>query len=377
MIKINKYIPVFLFIISPLLSFFLAFIKVLYNNSQRAFDVLLLLTCSILGLINSGKVIESDLILYSEQFEFSSQLTYFEYLIYNFKDPIYYSLNYFFYNLISTDFKLFLFFITFISYYFLLKASFNFARAVGLNYRFSIFVVILTALFPQIFSSSGHLLRQFLAVAFGYYCLSIFYFKQKSRWPVFGLILSSFIHSSNLLFIGLLFFRLKIKILLKLSLALIPLGIFFYSQLDSANVIFNGFKRIKNLNSGSAELESISFFVLVLSAAFLLVNVIVNFYHKKNIPKTIFDWIFISLTFLFLFFTFINNTELSIRLLPNLYFLWPIIYALFLEKSGASVHLLMLFLIIIFGIFVLSLLIGTWQYEDLYLILFPLISLLK
>ena len=377
MIKINKYIPVVLFVISPLLAFFLAFIKALYNNSQRAFDVLLLLTCSILGLINSGKVIESDLILYSQQFEFSSQLTYFEYLILNFKDPIYYSLNYFFYNLISTDFKLFLFFITFISYYFLIKASFNFARAVGLNYRFSIFVVILTALFPQIFSFSGHLLRQFLAVSFGYYCLSIFYFKQKSRWPVFGLILSCFIHSSNLLFIGLLFFKLKIKILLKLSLALIPLGIFFYSQLGSDNVIFNGFKRIKNLNSGSAELESISFSVLVLSAAFLLVNVIVNFYDKKNISKTIFDRIFILLTFIFLFFAFINNTELSIRLLPNLYFIWPIIYALFLNKIGASVHLLLLFLIIIFGTFVLSLLIGTWEYENLYLILFPMISFLN
>ena len=74
---------------------------------------------------------------------------------------------------------------------------------------------------------------------------------------------------------------------------------------------------------------------------------------------------------------YINNTELSIRLLPNLYFLWPIIYALFLNKIGASVHLLLLFLIIIFGTFVLSLLIGTWEYENLYLILFPMISFLN
>lgn len=304
----------------------------------------------------------------------SAQYSFIEYLIINFKDPIYYTLNFFFYNFISSEFSYFLFFLTFISYFFLTKAAYNFSKAIGFSHSFSLITVILVILFPQIFSFSGHILRQFLALSFGYYCLSIFYFTKTKHWPIFGLIISTFIHSSNLLLLLFLFFKYDIKKFLKFTFILTPLGFLLYRLYYSDNVLINGFKRVSNLSTGGSELETISISVLILCLAIFFFNQLVNYYNKKNTSKVYFDRIFFSINSLILFFILSGNTELSVRLLPILYFLWPIILVSIIRVLGISLHLSLFFVFLVFGLFVLNLFTGTWQYSNLLSSLFTLSS---
>lgn len=377
MISFNKYISILLFPISPLLALVTSLIKALSKNTVNGFNVLLIITCSILGLINSFKVIESDLILYLKQFELASKLAYFEYIIFNLKDPVYYSLNYFFYNFISGDFKFFLFFTTFISYYFLLIASFKFAKALGLSNRLSIFILIFTALFPQFFSLSAHLIRQFMAISIGYFALYLYYFSKDKSWLSFILIfLSCFIHSSNILFAPLLLMRIRFSEMLKVSYILIPIVILFLMNIDSVNPFFKGFERINDLSKGAA-LEPLNPLVLYLNFLLLFINISLNINRKIKISKIIFDRIFIFISVLLFIFNYIDNNEIANRLVMYLYFFWPITCTLLLDRFSVSIKSILLLLILIISFFIFSLFFGIWEYNNISIILFPILAILN
>lgn len=358
----TKSLHFFLFLISPFLGFFSSIIDMISKKSNYGFNFLLIITCSLLGLINSKKIIESDLILYSNQFELSQEYSFFEYLVINFKDPLYYSTNYLFYHFISNDFSFFIFFLTFVSYYFLLKATYIFSNGIGLKNNFAIFAVILCALFPQLFSFSGHLLRQFLSISIGYYFISLFLFVKSSKYYAVILILSSLIHSSNLIFVPFLFFKSNIKSLFKYSIFISPLVFLIYSLLNSNSPLINGFRRLQNITKG-AELEPLSQSLIMLIIVMFFLNFINNYKIERSINKIIFDRIFFFL--IFLFFIFINNTEISSRLLPNIYFFWPIILSFFFKKIKFNSYGLLLSVIFILGIFIYNLNFGVWTYENL------------
>ena len=124
------------------------------------------------------------------------------------------------------------FFLSVISYSFFLAAIFNFSNWIGLNYRLSILSLIVAALFPQIFSFSAHLLRQFFSVSVGFYALSLFFSGFKRKLAIFILFISCLIHSSNLLLFSLVFIGSPFKKLFKWSFLLIPVIIYLYSKIS-------------------------------------------------------------------------------------------------------------------------------------------------
>lgn len=350
--------------LSPITALLISLIRVsfLKKNSSSGLEIFHL--SFVLGIINARKLVESDLVLYSKQFEFAGEYGFLEYIILNFKDPFYYALNYFIYHFITDNFTIFLLLFTIISYCFLLKAADMFCRAFGLSHSQCLAALLVLALFPQIFSFSAHLLRQFLAVSIGFYAVAKYFFNSQKKLAILLLVVSVLTHSSNLIFVIFFMADLKVKNLIKWAILLVPiiLAVFVFSISDS--VLLNGFFRAKNLDAG-AELEAISPVVLLFLAVFMVINVIINRYTPYSNNKALFDRMFWSIIGLFLFFVFLGNTEVSNRLLPIIYFFCPLIlvYLFFLiEMKFISQSLVIgLFLIL----FALNLQFGTWTYQDL------------
>ena len=371
----NKFLAVLIFLLSPIISFVFVISKYIKTKTFAKPFFLILVVSFFLGLINSVKVVESDLLFYLKQFEFSSELSYLEYILFNIKDPIFYSFNYFFYHFISTDFQLYIFLLTVISYFFLLLSIFNFSNWIGLNYRFSLLSLIILALFPQIFSFSAHIIRQFLALSIGFYALSIYFENTNKKLGIFILFISCLIHSSNLLLFSIIFFSLTFKKLFKWSLLIIPAIIYIYTKISIDNPLLSGFVRLKNISTG-AELDSIGLLPILLCISLIIINLIANSKNNLTPQKIIFDRFFYFFNIIFFFFLIIKNSELASRLLFVIYFLWPIIFSAFLFKLKSKSSFIFPSIFFFLIIFLLNLFFGIWTYEDLSIIYFPLKNLI-
>ena len=233
----------------------------------KSLNPVIFILCIILSLINYTKSIDGDLVLYLTQFNMADKYSYFEYLIFSFKDPVYYSFKYFFYNFVNSDFSLFLFSTTFISYWFLLKGVLNFASRFSIKIIDTLLIILLTAFFPQVFSFSAHLIRQFLAISIGFYALSEFYSKNHKK-SIFLLLLSILVHSSNLIFVLFFLYEFKVKKLIFYVIIFSVITGFLFSS--KFMFIFNGFNRINNLTTGGAILKPVSFLVVFLVSVFFL-----------------------------------------------------------------------------------------------------------
>lgn len=362
-----------LLILSPILSLFVAILDLTIVKRVKSLNSVIFILCIVLSLINCTKIIEGDLILYLKQFNMADKYSYFEYLIFSFKDPVYYSFKYFFYNFISSDFSLFLFSVTFISYWFLLKGVLNFASIFSIKITDTLLIILLVAFFPQIFSFSAHLVRQFIAISIGFYALSEFYSKN-SKKSIFLLLLSILIHSSNLIFV--LFFIHKINVKKSIYYAIIfsVISSFFFSS--KLMFIFNGFNRINNLTSGGAVLKPVNFFVVFLVSVFFLISVHLYIKENKNINKKYFLRSSIFLNFLFFSLVAINSSELSNRILPIIYLFWPFLVFMFLERLKIT-KLLKFIVFLILIMFVYNVEYGKWQYNSYDLVMFPVKRLLE
>lgn len=371
----NKFLAVLTFLLSPLISFIFVIVNILKSKAYSGHFFSILIVSVFLSLINSVKKIESDLLIYLKQFELSLELTYFEYIFVNIKDPIFYSFSYVFYHFISTDFQLYIFLLSFFSYCFLLLSIFNFSRWIGLDHKFSLLSLLFAALFPQLFSISAHLLRQFFALSVGFYALSTYFLYGKKKFGIFLLFISCLIHSSNLLLFSVLFLSFNFKKIIKWSFIIIPLIVYVYSVISIDNPLLSGFVRLKNLDAG-AELDSISLIPILLSIALVVINLIINSIKTLSLNKTIFDRFFYFINIIFFLFLVLGNTELSSRLLFVIYLFWPIILSAFLFNIKSKTSLIFPSLIFFLIIFSLNLFIGVWTYEDLSIIYFPLKNLI-
>lgn len=371
----KKFLAVLIFLLSPVISFVFVTVNYLKTKTFSNPFFLIFVVSIFLGLINSVKVVESDLLFYLKQFEFSSELTYLEYIFFNIKDPIFYSFNYIFYHFISTDFQFYIFLLTVISYCFLLLSIFNFSNWIGLNYKFSFLSLIILALFPQIFSFSAHIIRQFFALSVGFYALSVYFKNDKKKIGIFLLFFSCLIHSSNILLFSIIFLSLTFKKLFKLSFLIIPLIIYIYTRITIDNPLLSGFVRLKNISAG-AELDQISLLPILLCILLVFVNLIINSKNNVTPQKIIFDRFFYFFNILFIFFLINNNSELASRLLYVIYFFWPIIFSAFLFKLKSKTSLIFPSLFFFLIIFLVNLFFGIWTYEDLTIIYFPLKNLI-
>lgn len=351
--------------ISPFASLLMGLLRVPFKSEESSNRLVIFLLSFLLGIINAGKVIESDLILYSKQFELASNTSVVEYLILNFKDPVYYFLNYVINNFVSDNFQIFIFLFSVISYSFLLSATHLFCKAMGLSSSQAIIPILITALSPQIFSFSAHLLRQFLAVSIGFYATAKYLFSSQKKVPILLLFVSILAHSSNLVFISFFLIDLDFKKIMVWGLFSIPIIVAVYVFMNSGSVLVNGFLRINNLEAG-AQLEPVGFIVFVFVGLFAVFNFVLNRYLTNCLTeKVLFDKMFWIISGLFFFFALSNNTEISNRLLPILYFFIPIIISLFVKELKISFTSRVCIIGCFILLFCYNLFYGTWSYENM------------
>jgi len=320
------------------------------------FKIVIFFLCSLFGIINSTKLIESDLLLYEYDFNRSEGLNLFEYLILVKKDFLYYLLNFVFSNHISNSFKLFLFFVTFISYviYFLTLLNFSFDSSKVMVEKYTL--ILIGMFMPLLFSLSGHLIRQFLAISIALMALSVY--EKRNFSSLMLLIISILIHSSCALFILYFVFRIKNSIF---KWVIFFLGLLFFLLFRDLFDNIPGFTRLNSIEIG-ANLQPLGLNVIT----FVIVNfsfVLILFFRRKVHPSfsPLFK-VFSLLCMLVLYFRVENNHEVATRLLPFIYFIWPLVLFFFLKQFKEKRILFYLSIFFNICIFSYSLFSGTWTY---------------
>jgi hypothetical protein len=328
-----------IFILNPLMGTFAAGIIALYQKSDISLFYFIFLISIFLGLINTTKVLESDILGYSEAFMMAKTTDLFPYLKEFGKEPVYYSFMYFFSKILHAEFKFFIFFQTLISYIFYLNAVKKFQQKINGKRSAILFAISIATLFFELFSLSAHLLRQFLAASIFLYYLIDKLFYSKNKWGY--LILSIFIHSSVLLFVPLLFFPFLKKRLniWKLILTILFFGLMFHFipvlSLFIVNKAGIGFATYVFSRTASSSFDDNS---TIISAVLIIINLILILYgiYKNYIFKTDSDSeIYFNHIIMFLaFFVLIslNQPLLALRFNFYSYFIFPMAVSAIISK---------------------------------------------
>jgi hypothetical protein len=293
-----------LFILHPLLGIGAMFLLCIATNTinKNIYYSLYFLISIFLGLVNSTRIPESDLLSYNNIFDDAGRFSLSTYIgIYGFKEIVYFIFSYLSYFILFGNFKLFLVLVTFIQYYLIFISLHKLFRDENK-------IVILSAVLILFFNSSlffpsVHLLRQMLASSIFIYYFTCLYTNKKNYW---WLILIAFlIHSSSLLlFLIILIPGIKNKINLRTLIILLSVFIVFYlfgdtiiSFLDNltSGVPFLNypFSRIPNLElmeyswyEGKfiwpVRFNSIIFFVLPTLFVYFSKKLNINFYPFLN-----------------------------------------------------------------------------------------------
>ena len=340
------------------------------------YQIYFLLLAVYLGLINITKIPESDLINYYERFLMVKEYDFFSYILIMGKEPFFSIYNYLLYYLTNGNAQILILLSTAISYWFVLNAIFIYYKVLKANDSILMFAIVITVFFPQLFSLSAHLIRQFMAASILLYAYVQKFVLQKKVW--YYLLTAAFIHSTALLFIPLIYFKplriifkLHTILIIALILVVVSFGLPFISSvilhLFGRNIITYVFSRVTNADHPLEPLSLLSFLVLGISVFIVLVLQYSSTGKKltNNFPGLV------QLSNIFLFYAFfilanIKTPEISVRFFFYTYFFFPLLVPLFFTFIKNNTQILRAsfsFIMILFFIYRLEY--GTWQYATL------------
>ena len=376
------FILTLLFLISPVscaIISFMLFFK--YKNNFR-YQILCLIFISLfLGLINSLKVLEGDLINYSNFFNTVPEFNLLAYTLVTGKEIVFNLFNYIIYYLTVGNFSIYVIIFTLISYFLLSISILRMHKALKWSNNSLLLSIGVAFLFPTLFSLSAHLVRQFLAASLICVFLVeyIFYHKKKYLMTLAAVL----IHTSSIFFIiGFIpFFKRTISLLniLKILLFLgLPLSIIFYfsnalislfgsipflSYLINRAVVTDQYVQFNNL--GIANFVILFFNVLI--------TYIAAFSTKTSTKISLFPLFFINFFLMIFIIINFNNTEIALRFSFYAYFLIPFsCYFImnFFSKINSLIIVLPILCILV-ALFIYNLYFGRWTYintEKLFLL---------
>lgn len=394
-INYNTYISTVVIILSLLLYPLLPFWSIILLsaifavNSQykeRIFILYLFLLSLYLGLINATKIPESDLIGYIDIFEDVEYYSFRTYIFLAGKEPVFFLYNYIIYYLIGGNTSSYIIITSVIAYMFFFCAINKFLRLYSKN-SIIIFSIIIAAFFPQLFSLSAHLIRQFLAASILLYAIVLKLFYNKKVW--FFLLMAVLIHSATLLFIPLMYLKpLKNKLSVKngtfILLLIVGIGLFLPTVSEiivnsvGNNIFTYAFTRVNRANIELEELSVLSFVVL----AIIFFILILIQYHKSGEKIRVLTPGIIHLANILLIYAIfiianLNNTEISLRFFFFTYFFFPLLVPLsFLMVKNNLIFIKGLISIAFIIFFIYKLEYGAWEYASLNKLLFSDIFLL-
>lgn len=387
-----------LFLINPLLGFLTIF-NVLFSNwkvnKSKLINLFIIFLSFFLAFLNSSKVPDNDLIHHGMQYLMVENYSFLQYLGAIYKEPLLYVFNYFFFYLSNGSFIFWVIAFTFFSYFLFFQAVKMFFLKINAPTSQLVFGLVLAAFFPQLFSLSAHLIRQFIANAFFiYFAVDKIFYKRNKWWLV---VAGIFTHASSIILFFLVYFT-PLRDFKKhkfLNIALIVL-LLSYQFIGKILLYFFGgindtFKYILERASGDTTFDLGNF--QTLNYVMMLVMIAIVLTSKKTIKRQLGRIsessedsknatvnknvgshliqndlrFFFSIMIVFSFFILanLNQSELSNRLFFYLFFYFPFVVPLFIAKfkqKGLISYLLSVALILFFTY---RLSFGTWEYASL------------
>lgn len=360
--------------VSPILSFlWLLF----YNSTSRInisqIKLFSLLGAIIVGLINSNKLIEGDLLNYQLLYQSAEIRSFLEFTVIYGKDFFFTTLTYVLNKLTLGDFETYIFILTTSATFLLLEGISKLTRVINLNKTSSFFAVALTLSFYQIFEYSGHIIRQYLSICLLFYALG-FYYEKKNKSAFLWILFSILSHSSSLIFIIPILY-LKVKALkprqvLKYIILLILIFICFALYEPIRIGLYFMFYRVFNPENNIV--LQISPVVHVFSVVNLLMWVLIQ---KRNFVIRSLSNLQVYLIIIS-YLSLIVSSELFIRIIFGSYFLFYFLVTVLINQivPDSKLSKYSLFILVFFnlGLFAYSLINSAWGYSNLSILLTPL-----
>lgn len=362
--------------LSPILCGILSlyFIIVKYQNNFDTILAFVFLGLSF-GCINVLKVPESDLLNYIEFYINAGKYDFINYLKIEDKEYLFFSLNYFSYYVLGGSFHIYLIIFTALCYFLLFYSVRILDKHLKFGKESYFLAIIVIVLFPNIFSISAHLMRQFLAASL----LIVFLIKnifEGDKKSILFLVLSCLIHSSALLFIIILlpFFNKRMSntymfifLILSLGFGLI-LGR-FSSLFEGVPVLGYGIQRFTERDNVHVT-ENLGYLTILLQGITVFLFYFGIKKYKLNNFSRLYKLLYITLFLIIFILSNYQNTQMASRFNFYIYFLFPIsIYFLYSilnirEKKSKNFFNLSLISLFLFW-FCFKLNYGTWKYEHI------------
>lgn len=386
-----------LFFLNPLLGVIFTF-NILFSNfsvnKYRLTNYFIVFLSFFLAFINSTKIPENDLLFHASQYLLAKNFTLLEYLNYIKKEPIGYIFNYLFYYLSGGSVKFWIITFSFFSYLLFFKAIKIFFLKIKAPINQLVLGLILAAFFPQLFSLSAHLIRQFIASAiFIYFAVDKIFYKRNKWWlAVIGILT----HGSSLILYAFVYFKFlgNFKKYRIINIILIVLLLFYQSIAKLLlNTIGNLNPTIEYILTRASEdttfdlgnfqmlnyiLMFIMIFIALSSKRFVGRQFVKSSKISLNLKEDLYDEkrkdiekstkFFFSTMIILSFFILmnLNQSELSNRLFFYLFFYFPFVIPLFIARFKKSVLLSYFFSIALMLFFTYRLIYGVWEYASLY-----------
>lgn len=392
---------VILFVLNPLLAVLTIF-NVLFSNwkvnKNKLMNLFIVFLSFFLAFINSTKTPDNDLIHHGRQFLMAGDYTLLGYLNSIYKEPVLYFFNYFFFYVSNGSFIFWIITLTFISYFLFLQAIKLFFFKINAPTHQLVFGLVLAAFFPQLFSLSAHLIRQFIANAlFIYFAIDKIFYKRNSWWLA---IAGIFTHASSIILFFLVYFKplgnfkryrvlniILIVVLLSYQ-AIAKLLFYFLGGInDTFKYILERASTDTTFDLGNFQpLNYVMMFAMIAIALtcikfigrqFVRMN---NLSPNNNSKEEITDidkqrqqiekdskfFFMTMIIFSFFILANLNQSELSNRLFFYLFFYFPFLTPLFVGKFKGSGLISYLLSILLMVFFTYRLVFSTWKYAPLF-----------
>lgn len=368
-----------LFLLNPVFSVLLygIYVNTKTNINKNTIYYFYFLLSVLLAFINMTKVPESDLAFHARAYLSAEGVNIFEYFVKTYsREFVFYGFNYIFYYLTNGSVKLWIMLITMTGYFTFFISIHKFQKSLQPNSNYILFAIFLGAFFPQLFSLSAHLIRQFLAGSLALYFIVDRALYQKNRWYV--MVAAVLIHSSIAIYFILAFIpflkeKPSFKNIWKYTGLLI--GLAGYQIIASLLLpVFSGTAGLEYaLTRASKDTEFdlggfpvINYFFIIILIFIMLRKIYFSKLRNEIIGvQLIANIVFIQILFIL---ANIQQSELSNRLFFYLYFFFPIIIPLQLrhEKFKEMRKVIALSLIVFFIMRINS---GVWEYNSVWEIL--------
>lgn len=365
---IETIIIVFTFILNPFFSVLVSLLFALHKRSSYYNLVLIINLSLFIGLLNSTKIPEKDLLAYYEIYMDVPMYSLSGYLALLDREFIYYLVSYIFYFLTNGSWKLFIILVTFISYFLILKSNYIIVKKLKTTNIKICFIILNVAFFFPLFTHSAHLLRNFIAGAFILYFLTNYYFLNINKWWI--LLIAIFIHSSALLFS--IIYLLKSKYSYKRKIIfIIPMLILFFLVGDLSYIQSTyQFGRINDflIQENQFMLSDLVYPLVFISFGLLTFIVLKNTYKNSEILYSIKKYLILLFVLVLISgFSLVFTNLLVQRVLLYVFILSTIYISLFVSvKNKFSSIISPILTTIIFFTFIDNYNTGVWEYASIY-----------